>query len=331
MGRFAHSHHTLSIGVAAALLAGCGGLRAPIGLPNSSGPSVLNRSERIADTPGYEVSASLLYVANVNVDYSSVTIYDAKANNPNPIAIITAGLSEPGGDCIDGDGTLYVTNEPGSSLGWVSEYALGETTPLRVITTGINIPAECAIDRQGNLWVTNFGGPTVTEYLKGSTEPHTTLKNGLTYPVGVAIDHVGNIYVGNNGASGGNSNVVVFRPHRKSPSRTITDGITWPGGIAIDTNGTLYVPNYRQCDIEEYLAGKSKPYRTITEDINAPVDVTFAKNGWMYELNAGNQDCNGPAPIVFEFRPGSIKPSGRMISKDLHDPLGVAHYPPLLP
>jgi hypothetical protein len=179
--------------------------------------------------------------------------------------------------------------------------------------------------------VANVGGPTVTEYLKGSTNLHTTLKNGLTYPNSVAIDHDGNIYVGNNGATGGNSNVQVFTTGSKSPSRTITDGVTWPEGIAVDANGTLYVPNYLQCNIKEYLAGKSKPYRTITEDLNAPADVTFAKNSWMYELSVGNQSCNGPAPVVLEFRPGSTKPSRRSIGNDLHDPEGVAYYPPLLP
>jgi hypothetical protein len=41
------------------------------------------------------------------------------------------------GDCTDGDGTLYVGNDPGSGFGWVSEYALGKTTALRIITQGI--------------------------------------------------------------------------------------------------------------------------------------------------------------------------------------------------
>jgi len=316
------------------MLAGCGGSQPQMGAPGAmpQTSTLAPRVDRIASAPKYKVSGPLLYVTNSDPPPNSfVAIYDPKTSDPSPIAVITTDISEPSGDCIDGDGTLYVTNEPGSSLGWISEYALGETTPLRVITTGINIPAECAIDRQGNLWVTSLGGPTVTQYLKGSTEPHTTLKNGLTYPIGVAIDHVGYIYVGNNGASGGNSNVVVFRPGRKSPSRTITAGITWPGGIAVDTNGTLYVPTYLQCSIEEYLAGKSQPYRTITKDLNAPVDLTFAKNGRMYELNVGNQDCNGPAPAILEFRPGSVKPSNRMISKDFHDPEGVAYFPPLLP
>jgi serine/threonine-protein kinase len=274
----------------------------------------------------------LLYVANSDPPpYSSVSIYNPLVNDPTPTAVITKGLLDPVGGCIDSVGTLYVTNEPGSGLGWVSEYALGETKPLRTITEGFNIPAFCAIDSQGNLWVANIGGPTITEYVKGSAKPHTTLRNGLTNPDGIAIDHVGNIYVGNNGASGGNSNVVVFPPGSKSPSRTITDGVTWPAGIAVDANGTLYVTNYLQCNIEEYLAGKSEPYRTITKDINAAVDVTFARDGWMYEVSLGNQSCNGPYPVILEFRPGSVKPSSRMVSQGLRDAIGVAYYPPLLP
>lgn len=330
--------------IAMGMLAGCGGSQA-IGVPSSSGPSVLNRSfsqpfnprnpttrERIAETPEYKVSGPLLYVVNSDGFNTYVSIYAPKTNDPSPIAVITKDLSQPFGDCIDGNGTLYVTNEPGSSLGWVSEYALGKTKPLRLITDGINIPGFCAIDGQGNLWVANVGGPTVTEYLKGSTKVHTTLKNGLSYPNSVAIDNTGHIYVGNVEPYG-TSNVQVFVPGGKSPSRTITDGVTWPEGIAVDASGTLYVPNWLQCNIEEYRAGQSDPYRTLTTEMNGPNDLTFAKNGWMYELNVGQQSCqsDGPAPVILEFRPRSIKPSSRTISNDLHDPEGTAYYPPLLP
>jgi hypothetical protein len=339
------SRRALLCCAAVAMLAGCGGSQPPIEVPNNSGPSVLNHSlgapfntsnpranKRIADTPGYNVSAPLLYVANSDPDYSFVTIYDPEANDPSPIAVITKNLSRPEGDCIDREGTLYVTNE-GSGLGWVSEYALGKTKLLRIITNGINIPAFCAIDGQGNLWVANIGGPTVTEYLKGSTKPHAILRNELTYPDGIAIDFAGNIYVGNlNTPSGGNSNVVVFPPGRESPSRTITDGITWPVGIAVDAKGTLYVTNDNApCNIEAYLAGRSEPYRTITTDIDGPTDVTFTKNGRMYEVNEGVQGCNGPYPVILDFPPGSTKPSRHAISKDLYFPVGVAYYPPLLP
>jgi sugar lactone lactonase YvrE len=326
------SRYLLGSCVAVAMLAGCGGSQPPIDAPGAMPQStaIATHANRIASTPEYKASGPLLYVTNSDGYNTAVTIYDPKTNDPSTIAVITKSLLEPEWDCIDGDGTLYVANDPGSGLGWVSEYALSKTKPLRLITEGINIPGGCAVDDQGNLWVTNFGGPTVTEYFKGSTKPHTTLTSGLTFPNSVAIDYAGNIYVGNLDPYG-TSNVQVFAPGGKSPSRTITDGVTWPEGIAVGSNGTLYVPNWLQCNIEEYLAGHGDPYRTITTDIDGPEAVTFAKNGWMYVVNGGNQSCHGPYPAILEFPPRSVKPSSRTISKDLHDPGGVAYYPPLLP
>jgi sugar lactone lactonase YvrE len=330
-----------------AMLAGCGGSQSPIGASNASENAIqiraLRRSslwaptlrQQITGTPGYKASGSLLYVVNTNAPpYDGVTIYDANANNPNPVAVITKDLFTPFGDCIDANGTLYVTNEPGSGPGWVSEYPLGKTIPSTIITKGINTPAFCAIDHQGNLWVTNISVPDVAEYKKGSTKPLTTLKTGLTYPDGIAIDHAGNIYVGNL-ESYGTSNVQVYARGSKAPSRTITDGVTWPIGIAADAKGTLYVTNDNganaPCNVEEYRTGQSHPYRGITDEINGPTAVTFGKKGWLYEVNEGTQGCSGPWPAILEFPPGSNTPSSRMISNDLHNPAGVAYYPPLLP
>lgn len=299
-------------------------------------PSDLTRAKlgRNADTPNYKVSGPLLYVTSSDSPpYDAVTIYDAKANNSNPIAVINEDVAQANGDCLDAHGTLYVASEPESGLGWISEYALGETKPLREITNGINTPVFCAIDRQGNLWVTNIGDATVTEYLKGAMVPHFILKNGLTRPDGIAIDHNGNIYVGNLDPSG-TSNVQVYAPGKKSPSRTITDGVTWPVGITVDARGTLYVTNdVSPCNIEEYRAGQSKSYRVVTKDIDGPVALAFARTGRLYEVNEGAQGCtsNGPWPTILEFRPGSLRPSKRTINSDLHVPSGVAYYPPLLP
>jgi hypothetical protein len=327
---------------AAAMLVSCGGSQPPIGAPggaigafNSRAmqfvPSPVKRLARNARTPDYKASGALLYVTNTDPLYNSVTIYDAKEDQPSPVAIITADIDEPSGDCIDADGTLYVTNEPGSGLGWVSEYALGKTKTLRVITNGINTPAFCAIDARGNLWVTNIGGPA-TEYLKGSTVPHFTINKGLTYPDGIAIDHAGNIYVGNLNAPSRTSNVQVYPPGRKSPSRTITDGITWPVGLAVDGAGTLYVTNDTSpCNIEKYRSGQNYPYQAVTKDINGPTAVTFARSDRMYEVNEGGCTGSGPASVILEFPRHSLAPSKRMISKDLYTPLGVAYYPPLLP
>jgi hypothetical protein len=326
-----------------AMLAGCGGAQLQIGAPRSFDSITQNRTvaqlnasalglrEWASAKPQYNVASPLMFVVNWSTPsgVGNVVVYDPATNDPNPIAVITTGIDEPNGDCVDASGTLYVGSDPGSS-GWISEYAPGKTKPFKTITDGLDQPALCTIDGQGNLWVTNNGGaPTVTEYLKGSTKPHSTITKGLTYPIGIAIDQDGNLYVGNH-VLYGTTNVQVYPAGSTSPTRTITDGVVWPIGITVDAKDTLYVANDGPpCNVEEYRAGRSRPYRTITDQIAGPTGLSIGKNGWLYVSNEGLQGCSGPSPVLLEFRPGSIEPSGKMISKDLQTPIGNAHFPPL--
>jgi sugar lactone lactonase YvrE len=330
---------------AAALLAACGGSQPPIAAPGSLDKITQNRSvgllypsgmglaQKASANPQYKAASPLMFVVNfiTSSGLGNVVVYDPKTNDPKPLAAITTGIDEPNGDCVDASGTLYVGNDPGSS-GWISEYAADKTKPFKTITDGLDGPALCTTDGQGNLWVTNNGGAAnVTEYLKGSTKPHTTITKGLIYPIGIAIDHGGNLYVGNH-VLYGTTNVQVYPPGKKSPIRTITDGVVWPTGIAVDAKGTLYVANGASpCDVEEYRPGQDHPFRAITDQIAGPTGLSFGKNGWLYVTNSGIQGCSGPSPVILEFRPGSIKPSGKMISKDLHAPIGNAYFPPLPP
>lgn len=312
-GRFA-----LSTCVAAAL-AGCVGSQPTIGAPGAI-PLQTSELRPALQNLGHKGTAPLLYATNVG--YEDVTVYEATAKDPEPLETISDGLVIPSGACIDGQGTLYVTNEPASG-GWVSEYPLGKTTPSTVITDGINEPGYCAIDAKGNLWVSNIYGPNVTEYLKGSKKPHALITNGLVYPVGVAIDGSGNLYVGNgNGAA--EKNVEVYAPGSKSPSRSITNGVSSPMGLAVDTNGILYVPNLNQNTVAEYRPGQSDPFQTIMDGIDRPGGVAVDKKGTLYVSNIGNS-------TVVEFARGSLTPLKRQISKGLYEPEGIAYYAALLP
>jgi serine/threonine-protein kinase len=322
---------------AAALFASCAGSHPPIGtelsLPqqrstiathtDEGAPMVQASSERAGARPVYKVTAPLLYVTNIDASYPNVRVYRAKAKDPAPLATISDGVNIPLGACIDRHGTLYVTNEPPSGTGWVSEYALGTTTPSQIITAGVNTPGFCAIDADGNLWVANIGGPNVTEYLYGTKKPHTVITNDLIYPIGVAIDPSGNLYVGN-GFGASEPNVEVYAPGSTTPSRTITNGVTSPSGLAVDSNGTLYVANEFQSNIEEYRAGQDVPFQTVTQTINGPGGVTVDKKGRLYVSNIGNS-------TVVEFAPGSLTPLRRQINKGLYNPVGIAYYPALLP
>lgn len=321
------SRIALSVG-AAALLAGCGGSQLPSATPNT-----LQRSSRTGESvgarslgPAYKTTSPLLYVATFAENLEPLRIYKANAKDPGPLATIREDIYNSSGACIDGDGTLYVTNQ--ASPGYVSEYALGHTKPVRVITKGINTPAYCAIDASGNLWVTNIGLDDVAEYLKGSTKPYSTITNGLTYPVGIAIDRAGNLYVGNLQPHSA-PNIQVYASGSATPSRTITDGITWPVGIAVDAHDTLYVANFTAPgNVEEYRSGESTPYRTITEDLVYPADIVLNKRGWLYVAVWGYTSGQS---VILEFPPRSLKPSSRKITKGVYTPQGLAYYPPVLP
>jgi serine/threonine-protein kinase len=289
------------------------------GQPERAESSMLTAA-RTAGSPEYKAVGPLVFVSNTS--YTGVTVYRAKSKDPAPIANILNDVDSPPGDCLDKNGTLYVTNQPINGNGWVSEYPLGKTTASNVITNGTFTPAACAIDSNGNLWVTNIGGPNVTEYLHGSENPHRVITRGLAYPVGVAIDSSGNLYVSDRA----NSDVAVYAPGSKRPSRTITDGVTSPVDIAIDANGVLYVENITQKNVEEYLPGEDQPFQTITHGVPTPSALSVNEKGWLYVANGAGAYDN-----VVEFAPGSLKPSKRKVDKDVHGPDGVAYYPPVLP
>src|SRR5579862_5268720 len=127
------SRSALCASIAAALLAACGGSQPPIGAPGAmpQGHVVTTQATHGGSwiAPDYKVSRPLLYATNLG--YQDVTVYRATAKDPAPLATISDGLNIPVGACIDGQGTLYVTNEPASG-GWVSEYPLGKTKPSSV-------------------------------------------------------------------------------------------------------------------------------------------------------------------------------------------------------
>jgi hypothetical protein len=316
MMRFRVSGRTVSICGAAALLAACGGVQLPSGAARGVPASgITGRSHS-----DYDITGPLLYVTNIIA--WTVTIYHTSARNPAPIAIITQGLDAPAGACVDSQGTLYVTNQPISGPGWISEYPLGRATPSEMITKGINTAAYCATDSNGNLWVTNIGGRNATEYPHGSKKPSTVITQDMIYPTGIAIDPSGNLYVSNRLRSGGD--VVVFSPGSTAPHRVITDGITSPVALAIDASGDLYATNVTENNVEEYLPGGDHPFRTITRGLNTPGGMTVDKKGWLFAANF-------EPDTVVEFQPGSSRPSRRKISKGVRAPDGLAIYPAVLP
>src|SRR5271165_3297064 len=125
------SFHAFSISAVAAMLTGCAGQQLTIRPPALLQEGFQSREivEPRSAMPMYKVSGPLLYAANADLTLTPLAVYNARADNPKPIATIKKDIDNSGGACIDGDGALYVANEPLSGPGWVSEYALGQTKP----------------------------------------------------------------------------------------------------------------------------------------------------------------------------------------------------------
>ncbi len=284
----------LSIG-AAALFAGCGGLKPPIGVPGS-----LPQASAIADHLDAAVSWKI-YVANAPYPTGSVTVYTKHADgNVAPVQTISGsntGLVEPAGIAVDNAGKFYVSDvfgARGKSEGGPSQQGVvfvfaakadGNVKPIATIHDGLNYPNGVAFDRTGNLYVANFQGCDITVYAARTYKLIRTITSagsyGLCYIDGIGLDDAGNTYVVDTPYTGHDAYsysgfILVFGPGangRVLPIRVIAGPLTkltGPYGIAVNSRGEIYVTNYatgpRTWEILVFAAGATgnvKPVRTI--------------------------------------------------------------------
>lgn len=159
----------LTVGAAAALLAGCGGSQTQIGAP---GPMPQSR----AIVPHAERGGSwmlpdakkgrLLYVSDASYyDYNDY-VYVYTYPDGSLVGTLT-GFTRPEGLCANKAGRIVVVDTDG---GKIFEYSRGGTTPIRTLVDG-DSPAACAIDQHsGNLAVANYAG-SVSIYERGRGTP----------------------------------------------------------------------------------------------------------------------------------------------------------------
>ena len=148
MKSFSLGTYALHGGVAAALLAGCGGSRLPIGAPGAIPQTVANARKASSS------SGDLLYVSS-QIHGVFVLSY--------PQGKLVTQFQPPEdpevlGMCSDQSGDVFVLSEnpPGS----IYEYAHGGTTPIATLNDYDSFPSACAVDpTTGNLAVVNGGDP----------------------------------------------------------------------------------------------------------------------------------------------------------------------------
>lgn len=254
-----------TLGVASALLAGCGGLATP--------PATDGAPARQAQVIHHSVSpCPCLYVANAE---DLVTVYPVgAAGNARPVQAISGGmtgLDNPRGIAVDASGNIYVTNQS-ASITVYSSGANGNVAPLQTISGSNTLLCGRSIgiainSLNGEIYVANTpdgaGCPaSINVYAAGANGNVAPIgviegsKTKLDFPFGVALDSTGNIYISDSGnrlyvyAAGSSGNV--------APARTIKGSLTGlkqPKMLALDSSSNIYVANEQTKSIAVYAAG----------------------------------------------------------------------------
>lgn len=186
--------YTLSISAAAALLAGCGAPRLPIGAPDVVPQSRV--SAMPADRTGPWMlpeakSEDLLYVSTV---YSGVYVYSYPAGKL--VGMVEQGVSLPYGLCTDLAGDVFIADFSG--ITGVVEFAHGGLKPIRTLYGLYGLPfsaTACSVDpTTGNLAATVSDSSGVFIYQKARGTP-TVYGDSQIIMYFCTYDAKGNLFV----------------------------------------------------------------------------------------------------------------------------------------
>ncbi len=151
MNRLDFSRFALSIGVAAAMLAGCGGSQTGAVPQGATAPTLGHRELGKSWMKPEAKNSNLLYVGSPTTD--DVYVYSYPGGTL--VGTIT-GFDDPLGMCSDSNGNVWITNTGPSDYAYLVEYAHGGTTPIATLDDSGFSPQACSVDATtGNLAVAN--------------------------------------------------------------------------------------------------------------------------------------------------------------------------------
>jgi len=194
------------MGVAAALLAACGGSQPPIGAPNAmpQTATIATHAERDGSWMLPEAkSEDLVYASNLRDNNVLVFSYPGLAQ----VGTLSGLASEPGGLCSDGRGDVFiVTQGDGHSIyqSFVYEFAHGGSSPIEIVTDP-GFAYGCAIDATtGNLAVANLLAPSSNQgdlavFSGAQGNPQTYSDPNFSGFAFCSYDNAGNLYADGGG------------------------------------------------------------------------------------------------------------------------------------
>lgn len=186
----------LSVGLAFFVLCGCGGSQRMID-GRSDGTALFAPDGRTQAAKRY-TSQNLLYIDGV---CGGVCIYTYPAGQ----YVASISLSQYGFMCSDAMGDVFVTVPQSVSIGYIYEYAHGQTQPIETLTDA-GEPDGCSVDPStGNLAVangfapgSNYGHANVAIYANAKGAPTYYKDTNIYWYYYCAYDDRGNLLVNGN-------------------------------------------------------------------------------------------------------------------------------------
>jgi DNA-binding beta-propeller fold protein YncE len=268
MSSSAFSRFALSISIAAAMLAGCGGPEPPAGAPGA-----MPLAAKVS--PG-STSPPYLYVTNTATAEYPVNIF----LRDHPFKGIVHHLGRvlaPSGIFIDSQGIIYVTTAWGSGDNSVWAYKRGAPKPFRIYSG-----ADCAFDvvaaSDGTVYIADACGLSdyskgdVAVYPPGQTKPSRLIHPGGS-PYALALDSHDNLYVGYNYLRTYWGQVKRYRPGARHGDELLPEhSAFFITGVGIDKHGALLVANSGAIHV---FTAKGQPPSRVIHTGQSHVD-TFA-------------------------------------------------------
>ena len=322
MTRSSFGPYTLSLIVAAAMPAGCGGSQPPIGAPGMmpQASAIATHAERGKSWMLPEAkNEDLLYVAN----FSNVVIYSYPAGKVvGQLKGFTANASE----CVDAQGDVYVTNFDPPAL---YEYAHGRSKRMATYKLKQHGAVGCSYDvTTGNLAVIGIGS-TVDIFAPGATKPTMVLDSGLFFDGGCAYDSSGDLFVDGAQTPSGPAALVVL-PKGSSTFSALTLNDRFDGESDMHWDGTYIdlVAFNEETLLQFSISGDSG---VVAGKVNlkraSSVNHFFIDGSTLIISNWGYHRGLQTNAVLFYNYPSGGAPTFRLSKDDLTRPRGVVVSP----
>jgi hypothetical protein len=252
------NRYVFIIGVAAALLAGCGGSQPPIGAPGA-----LMQTRAVAAHANHgkwwmkpeAKNDGLLYVSLTEADSNGDDIHVFSYPKGDLVGAFSLPKYEPMGLCSDDKGNVFVTtfaNVNYTSNSYVYEYAHAGTQPIATLSDP-GFGNDCAIDSTtGNLAVTNalgslgsfdHGSVAIFKNASGTATPY--YDPDIYWYLWCVYDTKGNLYV--DGYNEGGAYPLAVLPDGSAAFENLTlndeqvepESLQWDSGDLIIAAGGL--------------------------------------------------------------------------------------------